>query len=259
MGILAVISLLLSYTAFAESQSSASLNQKPYVDIMLVLATDVSASIGVSASDVDEYALQKQGILRALRDDNLGRVLDQCNSQGVGLAFVEWSGSEKYTQVQTVLGWTRLTSRRDLQDFANQIENTTRSFSGATDVYSALLHSFLLFESAPFQSAKKIIHISSDGHNNTAQRFSIQGVVPPKASYSTQVDDLRDYLVSQQITINALVIDDIVKLENSPLKLYYEKNVQGGVGSYTALVHDFKDYGDILAANLARDLNNCLF
>lgn len=223
------------------------------VDAMLILATDVSASI-----DDREFSLQRNGIISALLDEEVVHVLKYCNSQGIALTYVEWSGQAYTEENKQVVAWTHINTREDLINFAKEIEQAPRSYKSTTDVLSSLLFSASLFESSVYESPRKIIDVSSDGVQNiTPRRF--YAIEPGSARLAADVALQRDRLVSAGVMINAIVItNDSSAGTSDEIIKFYETNVRGGPGSFLIPVQNFEDYADGLKKKLIRELDQCM-
>ena len=230
----------------------------PAVDVALVLATDVSGSIS-SSGPQNEYLMQKNGIVQALRDPEVGRILEQCNASGLAVTYFEWSGGDQ--GVKQVVGWRRMTSARELADFADEVAAVSqRSSNGETDVRNALSMSARLLDTAPFFAARKIISISSDGeHTGGGAQSDVQ--IFDWLDAAEQLRRERDRLLSQGLTIDALVIknDPTSGHSQMPLDEYYRTFVVGGPGHIVVPILDFQQYAEGLIAKLKRELDNCAY
>ncbi len=245
-----ILSVLLLALPFSVSAAAA----EP-VDVAIVLAVDVSDSITPS-----EYLQQKQGIVTALRDPEVARMLEQCSGNGLALTFVEWAGFHLKKRTRQEIEWQKLHSAADLQDFASRIERKhQRATDGFTDISNALRFSAELLARVPYEARRKIISVSSDGGQN---------VSPPGGDRNLSLDEMnevlraeRDQIVSQGIVIDALVIanEDTEVEKFGPLDQYFSKNVIGGRGATITTISDYMDYAAGLKANLLAELNNCIF
>ena len=151
-------------------------------DIALVLATDVSGSV-----DAAEFQLQAEGLAYALRDTDVTQALID---RRVALAVTQWSGARDQS---VTLPWTRVATPADVAQLAAQLERMPRAFSGSqTGVGAALRHAANLFTQVP-DCRQRIIDISGDGDENDGFTLSFD----------------RRFVIDQDITINALAIEDM--------------------------------------------------
>ena len=97
------------------------------VDLELVLATDVSASI-----DAEEAALQRAGYLAALTNRE---VVDTIRSGVLGriaVTYVEWAGSQR-----TVVGWTVIEDLATARAFTVALRSAPLSSGATTSISGA--------------------------------------------------------------------------------------------------------------------------
>jgi hypothetical protein len=243
--------------------------EKEPMDLVLVLAADVSGSIAGSGANqgsnliANEYLLQKNGIAKALRDLDVAGVLEQCNSRGVAITYVEWSGSgdRNRKMVRQVLPWTVLRNRADLLDFARQVEQIPeRSFKEDTDIASAIKFATQLIVDAPFEASRQIISLSSDGIQNVEPESKTADPLYPQQNRIAHVRKARDEALEKNISVNALLImnDPDAHTVDSPLDHYFTENIIGGPGSFAHGIHNFQDFAEGLKANLMRELFSCI-
>src|ERR1700745_1096516 len=94
------VAMLAAVFVSAESASAA----EP-VDLLLVLASDVSQSI-----DDAKFKLQREGYIAALIDPRVIQVIRSGPQQRIGICFLEWSGREEQ---KVVIDWTLIGSAQD--------------------------------------------------------------------------------------------------------------------------------------------------
>lgn len=225
---------------------------------MIVIAVDVSGSVSA-----DEYEIQKKGVVAAFRDPSVQRLLDQCTMRGVGVTYVEWSGSRSgESPVQQVIPWTALRNPSDMEAFAQKLSQTVRSSEGDTDIAFALSFSNQLFRQAPFESGSKIVSLSTDGQ----QSFTTVGV-----DVEDYVKMARDRLAENSITINAIAIEvdptNSAVLNSFPvqsedksnsLESYLKRNVITGPNPIVTPVSDFNSYKDVFKKQISVMFNGCI-
>ncbi len=77
--------MLLTFSGAAMLPAAASAAEK--VDLLLVLAADVSRSV-----DSDKFQLQREGYATAISDARVLEAIQSGRNGRIGLTFVEWSG-----------------------------------------------------------------------------------------------------------------------------------------------------------------------
>ena len=196
------------------------------VDLALVLAVDCSFSV-----DFREFALQMKGLGEAFRQPDVKRAITLGNAQRIAVSVVQWS--DESNQV-IAMPWTVLASEEDADLFGETLAGMPRKLAeGGTSISSALLYSAALLSKAP-SSPRHVIDVSSDGRNNVG--------VP--------VNAVRDRLVAQGITINALTILN----EWPTLNIYFENQVVGGEGNFVIPANDYAAYSEAIFRKLLREI-----
>ncbi len=196
------------------------------VDLALVLAVDCSFSV-----DFREFALQMKGLGEAFRQPDVKRAITLGNAQRIAVSVVQWS--DESNQV-IAMPWTILASEEDADLFGETLAGMPRKLAeGGTSISSALLYSAALLSKAP-SSPRHVIDVSSDGRNNVG--------VP--------VNAVRDRLVAQGITINALTILN----EWPTLNIYFENQVVGGEGNFVIPANDYAAYSEAIFRKLLREI-----
>ena len=200
--------------------------QDAEVDLALVLAVDCSFSV-----DFREFALQMRGLGEAFRKPEIKRAIAMGNLQRIAVSVVQWS--DESNQV-VAMPWTILESEEDGDLFGETLAAMPRKLAeGGTSISSALLYSAAHLSKAP-RALRLVIDVSSDGRNNVG--------VP--------VNAVRDRLVSQGITINALTILN----EWPTLDVYFQNQVVGGEGHFVIPANDYGAYADAIYRKLLREI-----
>ncbi|MBC9209642.1 DUF1194 domain-containing protein [Roseomonas aerophila] len=204
------------------------------VDTLLVLAVDVSRSV-----DEDEARLQREGYRNGVTDPKVVEAMLGGVLGSVGLAYVEWAGSE-YQRL--VLPWRRIASRRDAQAWAEALAEAPRQSLSWTSISGALEFSGTVLEQAPFEGTRQVIDVSGDGVNNSGP--------PPEA--------VRDRLVAHGVVINGLpIVNDrpsFGRMPAMPLDQYYRESVIGGEGAFMVVADDFESFGVAVRRKLIREI-----
>jgi hypothetical protein len=230
--------LLIALTAsFAETQQSSAQSTQQ-VDLLLVLAADVSRSV-----DHQKFMLQREGYAAAVSDS---RVLDSIRSGPNGkiaICFVEWSGSGAQ---KVVVDWSAIDGAATARRFGDQLVEAPRSFADRTSISGGIDFAATLFAKAPFAATRKTIDLSGDGTNNAGR----------------DVTQSRDDALALGITINGLVILSERPLPWNPehtnppggLEKYYRDNVTGGPGSFVVVAEGFESFGRAIIRKMIAEI-----
>jgi hypothetical protein len=196
------------------------------VDLALIFAVDCSFSV-----DAREFKLQMEGLGRALMQDEVKKAIAQGRRQRIAVAVVQWSDDNSQA---ITLPWTVISGGADAEEVGQILLRMTRMLAeGGTSISAALSYSANFFVVAP-SAERRVIDVSSDGRNN---------IGPP-------VKPVRDRLVAQGITINALTILN----EWPTLDTYFENNVVGGPGNFVMPANDYGDFGEAIYRKLLREI-----
>jgi Protein of unknown function (DUF1194) len=233
-----VVKILLALILAAGVLLPASALAGNDVDLLLVLAADVSRSI-----DAAKFQLQRDGYAAAVSDP---RVLDTIKSGHfgrIGLTFVEWSGIGAQ---HAVIDWTTIGDGASAKDFGDRLLEAPRSFADRTSISGAIEFAMDQFTHTPFTATRRIIDISGDGTNNAGR----------------DVASARDDAVAQGVTINGLVILSENPMSWNPdhtnppggLDNYYRNNVIGGPGAFVMVAKDFNSFGQAMIGKLIAEV-----
>jgi hypothetical protein len=205
------------------------------VDLALVLAVDVSASISAS-----EQRLQRLGYVDAFRSPELIGAIAEGASGRIAVAYVEWAGPA----VQSLaLGWTLIDGGGAAQAFAARLEAVPLRREFDTSLAGALTFSTALFAASPFTSDRRVIDLSANGPNNTG---------PPVAP-------ARDAAVASGITINGLPIMTKIYWDGGlysieGLDFYFEDCVVGGPDAFVVAVRRGDELKDAIRRKLVLEI-----
>jgi hypothetical protein len=221
--------------AFVFFQSGPAPAQAIAVDVELVLAVDVSASI-----DRSEIDLQRAGYLTALTQPE---VMDAMLSGPLGriaLTFVEWSVEQR-----TIVGWTIIETPDDLRAFAATLSAQPLPPGGLTSIRGALEYSVAQIETNGIEGTRRVIDISADGRD-----WEGDGALVAAARQSA---------LDRGIIVNGLAIRpqlEQVEVEGVKYDLngYFHAFVVGGPGSFTMVVEAPADFPETLAKKLVLEI-----
>lgn len=149
-------------------------------DVALLLAVDVSNSV-----DEDEYAMQMDGLARALEDAEVAEALAE---HRVALAVMQWSGTQD--QILSI-PWTIIESPADPPALGTAVRALPRAFVGHRTAPAEMLRAGLsvLAEAPPCE--RQVIDVSGDGARNVGGRVAAA----------------RDEAAAQGVTVNAIAIE----------------------------------------------------
>lgn len=213
------------------------------VDLQLVLAADVSGSMSR-----DELRLQREGYVVALRSRHVAQALASGAIGRAALTYVEWAG---VGEQKVVVPWTVVASARDLQAFANLIENGAelQPATSSTSLSSALEFGAGLLDGSGNVSYSRVIDISGDGPNDAGP----------------SIDMVRQRVVAQGIVVNGLPIALDHEDDGGPyayfsepwdeaILQYYDRNVIGGAGAFVLGVAGMDDFPEAIERKLVLEI-----
>ena len=229
---------LLCAIAFVILSAAAPLRAAEPVDLLLVLASDVSRSV-----DADKFKLQREGYAAALSDKRVLDAIGAGRRGRIAVMFVEWSGIGNQ---KVVIDWTPINGPKTAQEFGDRLLESPRSFADRTSISGGIDFSVAQIARAPFSAERHTIDVSGDGTNNAGR----------------DVTQARDEALALGITINGLVILSARPLPWNPehtnppggLANYYRINVTGGPGSFVLEAKDFGSFGQAIVKKLIAEI-----
>ena len=234
------VRMLLATVIVMTGSAAASVARAEDVDLLLVLAADVSRSI-----DDAKFKLQRDGYAAAIADPAIVKVMQMAGpKRRIGLIFIEWAG---VGETKVVVDWGSIGSQAEATKFADAIAAAPRPFYGRTSIAGAIDVGVEMLRSSPYKSERRLIDISGDGTNNSGR----------------DIGEARDGAVAQGIIINGIVILSAVPLPFNPqhthppggLLAYYQNNVIGGVGSFAVAAEGFETFGQALRTKLVKEIS----
>lgn len=191
----------------------------------LLLSIDISGSI-----DEGEYAIQIEGLARALQDPAIAEALV---AGQMAVAVVHWSGVGRQA---VVLPWQRMLSAPDVARFSASVAAQRRAFSASdTAVGEAIDFSAAQFTAVP-DCRRQVIDISGDGPENSGFTDS--------AARSRAQDS--------GIEINAIAIEDMGS--SAPVTRYYQQWVVTR-GGFVMTVRGLQDYPRAIREKILREIS----
>lgn len=230
--------IVLALTMAAGMALRPALAEDGDVDLLLVLAADVSRSV-----DEKKFKLQREGYAAAIADRRVVRAMMAGPKGRIAICFIEWASNSEQA---VVVDWTAVAGEGDAKGLAARLLGAPRSFMGRTSISAAIDYSMAHLGRSPFQAPRRVIDVSGDGTNNSGR--------PVMAA--------RDDAVAAGVTINGLVILSEVPLPTNPrhthpeggLTAYYENNVIGGPGAFALEAESFEAFGQLLISKLIKEI-----
>jgi len=241
-------------TAPAPRGSSLTPSESREVDLLLVLAADVSASISPKNA-----RLQREGYCSAIKYSKVMAAIRSGVNGAIGLAYVEWA---HIWEVWNVLPWTRIGSPAAADSWASRLAEVPLHQGSLTSISSGIEFSRRLLASAPWDAPRRVIDVSGDDANNAG---------PP-------IEQARDRALSDGITINGLPIIDneqttplesgllpaegrcsnSADLVNMSVQDYYRACVIGGADAFLFVANDFNSFAQAIRRKLIREIAGVL-
>jgi hypothetical protein len=229
----------LAFTlAFAAAAVAAPVRAAEPVDLLLVLASDVSRSV-----DSRKFQLQREGYAAAISNPQVLDTIRSGRHGRIGVLFLEWSG---FGNQKVVIDWTVIDGAKAAQTFGDRLLESPRSFADRTSISGGIDAAVEQISRAPISGDRRTIDVSGDGTNNAGR----------------DVGQARDEALARGITINGLVILSETPLPWNPehtnpaggLAKYYRDNVSGGPGSFVLEAKDFNSFGQAIIKKLVAEI-----
>src|SRR5262245_37117796 len=117
---MAAVAFGLLLTAGGPGGSSGARADEGVVDLLLVLAADVSRSV-----DDRKFKLQRDGYAAAIVDPRVVRAMTAGANRRIALVFVEWASE---FEQKVVIDWTVIAGERDAQGVSDTMRGAARSY-----------------------------------------------------------------------------------------------------------------------------------
>jgi hypothetical protein len=230
--------VLLALVATAPIVTTPMARAAEKVDLLLVLASDVSRSV-----DQAKFQLQREGYAAAISDKRVLEAITAGRHRRIAVAFVEWSGVNAQ---RVVIDWTMIDGPDTARKFGDQLVELPRSFAERTSISGGIDFSMALLARAPYEAARKTIDVSGDGTNNSGRDVGLA----------------RNEAVAKGVTINGLVILSERPMTWNPehtnppggLAHYYQTNVVGGPGAFVIVAENFNSFGQAIVKKLIAEI-----
>ena len=205
------------------------------VDLLLVLAIDVSRSISES-----DAALQRDGYRAAMTNPQILAAIQGGPIGAIAVAYVEWAA---YDRQELLIPWTRIATQSEAKTWGDTLATKPWSSITWTSLSGALRFSGQTLAAAPFEGTRRVIDVSGDGVNNNG----------PRAEHE------RDRLVADGIVINGLPIINehprYGRASGPGLVPYYTEAVVGGPGHFVIVAKDFSTFADAVRRKLIQEIS----
>lgn len=213
----------------------------PEVDTALIISVDVSQSV-----DAERYALQMEGIARALEDPDVVGAIVSAPQGRILFSMLAWADSAK-----VVVPWTLISNADDARaaaDIVRRVPQQGGEFTCITKMMRIVEETIL--PSLPMTARRVVLDVSSDGIDNCT---------PPPA-----IDEVRDRLVARGVMVNGNPIlvpgeNDFVGVgayrapgyglpvgpdtEMTNMMDWYSTHVMGGAGAFVMPANGYDDFG----------------
>lgn len=227
--------LALVAAAGLPAMGPARAEEKPAVDLALMLAVDISGSI-----DADEARLQREGYAQAIRDPAVVKAITSGINGRIAVAYFEWSDS--YTQ-NALLDWMVISDQASAERVARRLTEEPITTARRTSISGAIQYAMPRFASMPYAALRRVLDISGDGPNNDGG----------------PIDLARDAALAAGIAINGLPIMN--GRQNSwgfptlpDLDKYYEGCVIGGPGAFVVVAESFDSFDEAVRRKLILEI-----
>src|ERR1700731_1690526 len=209
------------------------------VDLLLVLAADVSSSM-----DESKFDRQRSGYAAAFSNARVIEAIRGGPGGRIAVAFIEWSGT---LQTKIVIDWTVISNDETAHQFGDHILEAPRAFArNSTSISAGIDFAMAQLDRAPYETRRRFIDVAGDGDNNSGR----------------DVTAARDEAIADGVTINGLVILTEAPLSLNPLHTnplgglanYYRNNVIGGPGAFVMVAENINSFGDIIVKKLIAEI-----
>ena len=233
-----VVRVVLALVAVAVALGTAPVRAADPVDLLLVLASDVSRSV-----DTRKFQLQREGYAAALDNPRVVEAIRSGPHGRIAICFVEWSG---VTSQKVVIDWALVSDEASARRIGDQMIELPRTFADRTSISAGIDFAMSQLERSPFQAPRRTIDVSGDGTNNSGR----------------DVGQARDEALAKGVTINGLVILSDSPLPWNPehtnppggLDEYYRRNVIGGAGSFVMVAQNHDSFGQAIVKKLIAEI-----
>ena len=207
---------------------AVSADDRPTVELELVLAIDLSASVNDA-----EYELQRSGTAEAFRDGDVITAIEG-HPDGIAVIAVQWA-SAKYQRV--AIPWRVLRAEDEILAYADEVAAMPRRLpGGGTSITGGLTFSGEMFADSPVRGRRKVIDLAANG----------------RADMFDDMRKVRKRLLDAGIVINGLAIEE----DRQDLSRYFREFVIGGERSFVQTAASFEDFREAMRSKLLREIGS---
>lgn len=223
---LTLLTFLVSLFASVVPSASQSIE----VDVELVLAVDVSASM-----DVEEARFQRQAYVEAIRHPEFIRAISYLPRQRIAVTYVEWSSSN----LQKVLvPFREIDGQASAEAFATVLQAAPVKRGAGTSISRAIEFGANLLLWNRFEGDRMVLDISGDSPN----------------LHGGPVTLARDNAVARGVVINGLPIIIRPTEREVSVEEYYTACVIGGPGSFMLPAKGMEEFAEAVRQKLIREV-----
>jgi hypothetical protein len=114
-----IAAILMALSPIVASQLGYPARAVEQVDLLLVLASDVSGSI-----NDQKFELERRGYAAALSNPSVMQAIASGPQRRIAIAFVEWAGVNSQ---KLVIDWTLIEDQNDAKSFAGRLLESPRT------------------------------------------------------------------------------------------------------------------------------------
>ncbi|OJU51914.1 MAG: hypothetical protein BGO03_05290 [Mesorhizobium sp. 61-13] len=205
------------------------------VDVAIVFAVDVSASVGPAAA-----YMQREGHAEALSSPETMAAIEINPIGCIAVTYFEWSGPG---ELRTIVPWSTICNAGDAKPIASAIRRHGYQGMGceqkcSTSISFALDAARIILDRYTGTAPRKVIDISANGTNNDGLSVEVS----------------RQEVVDQGHTINAIAIPERTYGVKEDLFGYFAEKVIGGPGAFVIEPTGLEDYGTALRRKLVLEI-----
>lgn len=227
----APLGAMIAASAFWAPQANAA-----DVDVAIIFAVDVSASIDPATAD-----LQREGHAAAISSPEVVAAITRNSTGCIAVTYVEWASSG---HARSVVPWTSVCGLKDAEAVASAIRKEGDRGLGceqtcATSISFAIDLGSMLLDGYAGSAASKIIDVSANGSNNDG----------------LPVAESRRRAIAKGYTINAIAIPEVIRGVVYDLTEYFADNVIGGPRAFVIAPSTTSDYAAALRRKLVTEIS----
>ena len=229
--------VLMTLAGIAAPKPAMTEPHRETVDLELILAVDVSASMSLA-----EQRVQRDGYVSAFRHPDVVRAIEFGPRGMIAVSYFEWAGPG-YQRV--VLPWTIIGSDGEARRFADALAVQPIAREAGTSISAGLLLAEQLFAHSRFVGERRVVDVSGDGPNNAG---------PPVAP-------VRDRLAASGVTINGLPVslrrdgsNNFETFGQNYLNSYFDHCVIGGPDAFVIEIDDLTLFEVAIRRKLVREI-----